>query len=132
MISIPCLLCGADLRRRTSKRNKPYFVCEPCGVQFFIRRKQGIKNLDELIEMLSRHEYHFREHTQVLCQIQAVLTEMRGVQKEIKSTASELGFFTSAKDKKAKQRILDVLELRMKTLHSQLAELARKGSPRSA
>lgn len=42
---IGCFLCGNGLDVRASKRNKPYLVCEPCGIQIFIRRQQGIDRL---------------------------------------------------------------------------------------
>jgi DNA-directed RNA polymerase subunit RPC12/RpoP len=130
--SIPCTTCGARLKKRRDKHGKPYFVCEPCGVQLFIRRKQGIENLAKLIEQLKIHDFHFREHTHVLCEIQAVLAEMRGVKKEIKSLESGFGFFMNAKDQKEKQRTLELLELRIKHLHFRLEDLAKRGSPRRA
>ena len=42
----------AELREvRIDKNQKPYVVCDFCGVQLFIRGKQGIKRLDALIEV---------------------------------------------------------------------------------
>ena len=131
MTTIPCLLCGSEIRKRRDKHGKPYFVCEPCGVQLFIRRKQGIENLDELMKQLSMHEHHFREHTYVLCEIQAVLAEIRGVKKEIKSLEREFDLFSSAKDKKEKKRTLEMLELRIENLFSQLKQLVLTGSERN-
>ena len=40
---IPCFLCGGLVLVKYSKRGKPYFICDPCGVQAFIRRDEGIK-----------------------------------------------------------------------------------------
>jgi ribonuclease HI/DNA-directed RNA polymerase subunit RPC12/RpoP len=37
---LPCFLCGRMLEKRTSKALKPYFVCDVCGMQIFIRRKR--------------------------------------------------------------------------------------------
>src|SRR5262245_8711576 len=130
--SIPCLTCGGRLRIRKDKNGKPYVVCDDCGLQTFIRRKKGIQNLAELINQLKMHDFHFREHTHVLCKIQAVLAELRGVQKEIKSLESESQFFMNVKDRKKKQRTLDLLQLRIKNLHFQLEDLAKRGSPRRA
>ncbi|MGD1019616.1 MAG: hypothetical protein ABSA12_09880 [Verrucomicrobiia bacterium] len=50
---IPCFLCGNGLEVRTSKRRKPYFICDPCGVQVFIRREGGIARLDKLLQSVS-------------------------------------------------------------------------------
>jgi hypothetical protein len=44
----PCPLCGAGLPIRTSKREKPYCICDLCGVQMFVRRKAGIARLHEM------------------------------------------------------------------------------------
>lgn len=44
----PCPLCGAGLPIRSSKRKKPYFTCNLCGVQMFVRGKAGIARLNEM------------------------------------------------------------------------------------
>jgi predicted RNA-binding Zn-ribbon protein involved in translation (DUF1610 family) len=44
----PCPLCGAGLPILISKRSKPYFTCNSCGVQIFIRGKAGISRLSKL------------------------------------------------------------------------------------
>ena len=44
----PCPLCGAGLPILTSKRQKPYFTCNLCGVQVFVRGKAGISRLNEM------------------------------------------------------------------------------------
>ena len=128
--TIPCTTCGSPLKKRRDKHGKPYFVCEPCGVQLFIRRKQGIENLAELIKQLKIHDYHFREHAHVLCEIQAVLAEMRGVQKEIDSLNGKFEFFLTEKEKKDRERTLELLALRIKHLHFTLEHLAKRGSER--
>src|SRR5207245_3600249 len=53
-------LCGIGLDIRSSKKNgKPYCICDPCGVQLFIRRKEGINRLLEITgntELLNKLE----------------------------------------------------------------------------
>lgn len=49
--SIPCTLCGRSLAQREDKNGKPYFVCDECGTQFFIR---GIAGKERLAELLRR------------------------------------------------------------------------------
>jgi len=44
----PCPLCGTGLPIRTSKRKKPYCTCNLCGVQIFVRGKEGIRRLNEM------------------------------------------------------------------------------------
>jgi DNA-directed RNA polymerase subunit RPC12/RpoP len=47
-MEFPCPFCGAGLPILHSKRNKPYFTCNFCGVQVFVRGKAGIKRLIEM------------------------------------------------------------------------------------
>jgi len=43
--TVACPTCHRELESRTSKRQKPYFVCELCGVQIFFRLREGINRL---------------------------------------------------------------------------------------
>lgn len=45
----PCPLCGMALDIRASKKDKPYVVCDPCGVQMFVRGNSGIAKLKHLV-----------------------------------------------------------------------------------
>jgi DNA-directed RNA polymerase subunit RPC12/RpoP len=49
MERLPCILCGKQLDKRIDKNGKPYFVCNPCGIQVFIRGKRGRKRLERLL-----------------------------------------------------------------------------------
>jgi hypothetical protein len=44
----PCPVCGVGLAIRLSRKEKPYCVCESCGIQIFFRRKEGIQRLREI------------------------------------------------------------------------------------
>ena len=80
---LPCILCGRKLEKRTSKKNgKPYFVCDPCGIQLFIRRKQGIELLEETFRNLEKAQIPFRIHAHNLYEIQAQIKEIDGVKAE--------------------------------------------------
>lgn len=54
MASLPCFLCHKELDLRISKTEKPYFVCEDCGIQIFVRGKRGIERLQQLLGSISR------------------------------------------------------------------------------
>jgi len=54
MTSLPCFLCRKELDLRISKVKKPYFVCEDCGIQIFVRGKRGIERLQQLLGSMSR------------------------------------------------------------------------------
>jgi DNA-directed RNA polymerase subunit RPC12/RpoP len=81
---LPCLLCGRKLEKRTSKKNgKPYFVCDSCGIQLFIRKKQGIELLEETFGALEQAQIPFRIHAHNLYEIQAQIKEIDGIKAEI-------------------------------------------------
>lgn len=45
----PCPLCSASLDVRETKKGKPYVVCDPCGVQLFVRGASGIQRFESQI-----------------------------------------------------------------------------------
>jgi hypothetical protein len=121
MSAIPCVLCGKRLGKRIDKNGKPYFVCDPCGVQMFIRRPQGIENLSELIQTLGKKDLPFRDHALVLYEIQAILGEIRGLRKELDALDSIFDLFS---DNKEKKRTRKLLERRIDGLFSRLERIA--------
>src|SRR5208282_509673 len=46
--TLPCFLCGEELAIRTDKNSKRYLICNACGLQAFVRKKDGIKRLEKL------------------------------------------------------------------------------------
>ncbi len=126
MSKIPCFLCVQELTQRTDKNRKPYFVCDPCGVQIFIRGRQGIKNLSELVATLKEKDFAFRQHTDTLYEIQGILTEIRGIEKEIDELKS---VFDIVIPDERKDRTRELLKQRIETLLGRLALIA-KGRPR--
>ncbi len=121
MADLPCFLCGKQLNQRTDKNNKPYFICNPCGMQVFIRRELGIHKLADLIRNLKEGELPLRAHTQVLYEVQAILSEMDDLKAEIKRLDGEIGFFWIDQDK---LRARKLLEARIENLLSQLEQIS--------
>jgi hypothetical protein len=48
--SLPCVLCHRLLGQREDKNGKPYFVCDECGTQLFVR---GVSGRERLVHLLS-------------------------------------------------------------------------------
>ena len=126
MAVLPCFLCGKQLDQRTDKNNKPYFICNPCGMQVFIRRELGIQKLEELIRNLKEGELPLRKHTQVLYEVQAILSEIDGLKAEIKRLDLEIGLLLCRQDK---LRARKLLEARIENLLSQLEQIAAAKPP---
>jgi DNA-directed RNA polymerase subunit RPC12/RpoP len=125
MAKIPCFLCSQELRQRKDKNDKPYFVCDPCGMQIFVRGRQGIENLSQLTATLRAHDFPFREHARVLHEIQAVLTEIRGLKKELKALDGVLSIFS---EDEHKERARGLLHRRIENLLCRLEQIANEGA----
>lgn len=50
----PCPVCMRPLEVKMTKKDKPYIVCDPCGVQVFVRGPAGIEEFNRLLERGSR------------------------------------------------------------------------------
>ena len=114
-------MCTQELKQRKDKNGKPYFVCDVCGVQIFVRGRQGIKSLSQLITTLREHDFPFREHAAVLFEVQAILAEIRGIKEEINKLDGLLEIFT---DDEYKKRARKLLNQRIETLLGRLQQSA--------
>jgi hypothetical protein len=123
MAVLPCLLCGDGLKQRTDKNGKPYFVCDPCGMQMFIRRKKGHENLTLLFEALRKTGLPIRQHAVVLYKIRAILQEIDGVECEIKKLNGALKVFSK---NKVRKRTQELLRKRIETLLLELKQISEK------
>lgn len=46
----PCPVCADPREVRTTKKGKPYVVCDPCGIQVFVRGPAGISAFNRLAD----------------------------------------------------------------------------------
>jgi hypothetical protein len=120
---LPCLLCGHRLEKRTSKNGKPYFVCDSCGIQLFVRRKDGIERLNALMRAAEKNALPFEQHAHRLFEIQAILADIRGTKAEIAKLDNEIGLIFTDKDK---IQACKSLKRRVKTLLAELERLTEK------
>lgn len=122
---LPCLLCGKKLQKRTDKHQKPYFVCDPCGIQLFVRRPDGIKRLDELLRSAERHALSFQYAAKHIFEVQALISEIDGTKKQIAKVSDEIGFFFQNEEK---IRIRNALKIRLENLLHQFDEMCAKSA----
>jgi len=123
MQSIPCILCGKQLDRRTDKNGKSYFTCDPCGTQYFVRRKQGIEKLERLMGELNKNGALINTGAQTLHEIQAILSEIDGLKSEIEKLGGQLDYFFPDADKVEARNLL---RTRIQTLLSELEKIAKR------
>jgi hypothetical protein len=119
---LPCVLCGAKLEKRTDKNRKPYFVCNPCGIQFWVRRQHGIELLDKLLRDAAKNEIPFKERADEVYQIQALLTEITGVKQQIERLESQITLLFRDEDK---VRACNLLKTKLENLFKELEEFAK-------
>jgi|SRR5579864_2860937 hypothetical protein len=120
---LPCLLCTEKLERRTDKNRKPYFICNPCGIQLFIRRQHGIRLLEKLLRDVAKNELPFRQRAEEVHKIQALLTEINGVKQQIERLEAQKGFFFPDQDK---IRACNLLKVKLQNLFKELEQLAKR------
>jgi hypothetical protein len=92
----PCFLCGEFIEIKYSKRNKPYFICDPCGLQAFIRRDKGINRLNKLKGNKSFNSPEIKNSPNLILNWVNQLEKLREKLKEI---GDKGGFFEFIPDK---------------------------------
>lgn len=122
---LPCILCGKQLDQRTDKNGKFYFTCDPCGTQFFIRRKQGIEKLSELIHELAKQSLPIKQRAQTLFEIRAILSEIDGLKSEIEKLDAQIGFLFVDEDKVQARKSL---KTRVQGLLLELEKIAKRSA----
>ncbi len=119
MNKIPCFLCGALLTVRTDKNGKLYLICDACGSQHFIRRKQGMERLGDLGHYFQHQKVELATRMESLFRVQARLNEIDALKKEVKRLDFEAGIVFRDEEK---LRARDAVQKRVDAL---LAELER-------
>lgn len=119
---LPCFLCGAKLEKRISKKNhKPYFVCDPCGIQLFIRRDHGIQLLDKLLRASDKNELPFKQRAEELAKIQALLTAINGTKAQLERMQAQVNWVFPDKDR---VRACNLLKIKLQNLFVELEQIA--------
>ncbi len=56
-LTYPCPTCKEELELRIAKNQKPYCICDRCGVQLFIRKAYGIRKLAGFLDIELNEEW---------------------------------------------------------------------------
>ena len=57
----PCPVCAGACEVKRTKKGKPYWQCDDCGVQVFVRGHAGIERMDLSVRERERDELDFLE-----------------------------------------------------------------------
>lgn len=97
-IQIPCFLCGKYVLVKDTKRDKPYFICDDCGLQVFIRCKPGIIRFNRLLGQYRNRPGTFVDQDQRIyryLQILSRISELEKRREDIEDSQSLVDFFSS-------------------------------------
>jgi len=86
--TIPCLLCGKPISVKLTKKDKPYFVCDPCGLQVFVRCKPGILILTRLLRTMAKAGDKFQKLNQSSYQTLSVVSRLNELRTRLERVRS--------------------------------------------
>jgi transcription elongation factor Elf1 len=72
----PCPVCTVPREVLTTKKDKPYLTCDPCGVQVFVRGPDGIREFSRLLQSTSE---------------ESLLTRLNHMEQRYRLTCAECG-----------------------------------------
>lgn len=114
----PCPLCGAGLPILKSKRNKPYFICNDCGMQIFVRGKKGISRLEEMADrgiLISATENSAAHGISLLNRLEQLKLQKQDLDRK-------LGIFFFDKDV---ENAISLVDAEIESVQGELAKLSR-------
>ena len=102
--SLPCFLCGSDIQKRIDKNGKPYFICNPCGIQLFVRRQHGIQLLDKLLRTQPNRKPRSTRQANQIPKMQLFPLEIDGAKAQINRLRLKLQALSEELEQLARSR----------------------------
>lgn len=118
----PCVLCASPLSVRRDKHGKPYFVCDPCGMQLFIRRAAGQDRLEAAIQGLAGVP-RWQQRPPTLLRVRHLIAEVEELGRTNRNLEGQQGFFSVDKDL---DRQIAALKARKQSALAELESLCPK------
>lgn len=56
----PCPVCTQPREVRATIKDKPYFICDPCGIQVFVRGPAGVAEFNRLLKRTNNDDVLLR------------------------------------------------------------------------
>ena len=105
-VLIPCFLCGNGLEVKASKRNKPYLICDWCGVQTFIRGQRGIKSFEEYKNSLKAGIIVTGKNNLKITGLINCLAELQGKLRQLKGNSTVFDYFVPLENQELSVQVL--------------------------
>ena len=115
---LPCFLCGAQLEVRASKRDKPYFICDPCGLQAFVRKDRGIQLLAEKTTPVMETENG----------VLKTISQLERMNKKLEDIQADKPWFSKNPELELTHRALKIEKLRLIRLLKEAGKTKKPGN----
>jgi CxxC motif-containing protein len=97
---------------RLSKKAKPYFICDPCGVQAFIRKETGVQRLKGILGPIQELPETIKSPNKVLESIK-LIEELRGKYTEIENQEGITDLFITDESRELQKAALQAEIIRV-------------------
>src|SRR5579872_2144532 len=116
---LPCILCSEKLRLRIAKTGKPYFVCESCGIQLFIRRNAGIEKLKQILNRVNTKQKLLETLSLDFLAFQSRLEEIEKLRQQLKIIEEKIRIiFADEKDLQIRDALKNQLKYKIEELEN--------------
>jgi len=120
---LPCILCGRLLEIKIAVNKKPYFICNQCGLQAFVRYKPGIQKLCHLVKDFQQSNSGFFDWHKSSLELISLLSRVH----ELRDKKHELEESKTITDhlfpKKELEHAESVVDSELKQLHKRLRKI---------
>jgi len=106
---IPCFLCGHSIPVKLTKNRKPYFICEQCGLQAFVRCTPGIQRFSELVKSLDKETGSLGHQLECSFEVMTMVARLRDLKaqlNELKNNQTLADYLFTTADVEAAERAL--------------------------
>jgi hypothetical protein len=114
-----CFLCGDMVEIKYSKRQKPYLVCNDCGVQVFIRGLPGINRLEKW-KSISSSQIKLESQPAKTLALVGQLAHLKEQLKIAKENANALSVFFD------EDPSVEAIEKEIETIENQLRNISKQ------
>lgn len=95
---LPCPVCSKPMQVRIAKTQKPYFMCNPCGVQLFVRRPEGMDRLTERLKIFEERRGAFELADASVAELESRLRTIDALKAQIKRLDERATGFSPDRD----------------------------------
>ena len=120
---IPCILCGRMLEIRIDKNEKPYFICDPCGLQAFVRCKSGVEKLCHLVKDFQQSDSGFFDWHKSSLELISLISRLSALRDKKQELEESKTITDHLFPKKELEHAESAIDSELKRLHKRLRKI---------